>query len=703
MEFRKQTYSTSTTHLHQQHSYGSSSLPDALPAGTPNKPWQAHSWHQFPFLTVLSLLGAVISITLALVVLVLADDAQVDHWRLAPTVYLSILATVASALLRFAFQESADIAWWSNLLSSNGRGGASLRDLHTSWDLAHNVLSLAKFGRDFPVQAHLRLTALLVLVTAVSGPLLQRAVTVDLAIRTSIRSQTLPIRQEPMWNLTTKRVSFSSFVWSAPPYQDEFADIVADLNQRRPLLLSSPACGRNSTCNSNVTVAGFTWSCINSRMSLRGAPSIGLAQRIFLPEAMQGHLCTHTGYGDPDDSESNRNTSIRLGSDEYCGYLETDFQFALEPLYPSFTGAAEGEMPWLADDMPPAMLNYTTYVRADSQSDMLSVKQCNLSTSFVELPIQITEEKTVTMLPVDRRSSRRDGVKSIPAPVRGILGQNNPFIRGISQVLNDLYGGFILFDTQESSQFIQGIGSRQYINQSSIELRDATDDNDDGNVPNLSYTFSCLDPLDDVLSTLDELSLRYALKAMPETEGRVAELNEFMDEFIEGADTRLEALAAFSEAGRPVSKDSRVEVTEETTVAVYRAHYIFTAVAMGVTYLTTVLTMFLLRGVRTHGREFSMSPLEIARAFDAPLLRTVGSNTHGADIARSLSGIRVRYGEVRDRSSSREMQFMKSSRSTTQTYGRDDEELFSVAGERVRLMVDVPDRVSTPVNGRIYI
>lgn len=706
MEFTKHRHMESTTRLHQQDSRSDSQAP--LPSGIPNEPWQAHSWRQFPYLTALSLLGSIIAITLALVVLVLADDAEVDSWRLAPTVYLSILATIASALLRFAFQESADLAWWSRLLSSSDRRGASLRDLHTSWDLAHNVLSLAKFGRDVPVQLHLRVTALLVLVMAVSGPLLQRAVTVDLATRTSFAAATLPIRREPMWNLTTKRVGFDGHVWTAPPYQDEFADIVTDLNQRRPLHLSSPACSRNATCSTSVTVAGFTWSCASSRISLRGAPSIGLAQRIFLPETIQGHRCIHTGFDGTDDSLSKDSNSSTGGSDNYCGYLETDFQFALEPLYPLFMGSsgpAEGERPWLGESLPPGVLNYTTYVREDSGSDMLTVKQCNLSTSFVDLPIQISEETVVTLMPVDRRAASREGVESIPAPVAGSLGQNNLFIKGVSQVLGDLYGGFILYDKQEGSQFIQGTGARQYINQSTIELRDITE-TEGGHTPNQGYTFSCLDPLDDVLSTLDELSLRYALKAIPETEARVAELTEFMKGFGNG-DVRRNATDAFSKTSMSFAKDATAEVREEKTVAVYRAHYVFTGVAMGLVYLTTLLTMFLLRGFRAHGREFSMSPLEVAKAFNAPLLRLVGSNTRGADIARGLPDVRVRYGEGRDASrDGREMQqFMKPSRSTTEVYGGGYEEdvPFSVAGERTRLLVDVPNRVSTPVNGRVYI
>lgn len=705
--------------LHHQDSYAFSTASST----TSNQPWQAHSWRQFPSLTVLALLGAVTAISLAILVLYLSDDVQVDHLEFSPTVFLSILVTLSNALLRFAFQESADVFWWSRLLSESG---VTLKELHTMWDLAHNVLSLAKF-RNTPVQLHIRVTALLVLLLAVNGPLLQRALTVDLTTRTNVRTATLPIRQEPMWNLTTKKVGFAGHIWSAPPYQDEFAEIAAELNQRRPLQLSSSVCAPNGTCTANVTIAGFTHACAESQISLRGAPSLGLANRIFLPEAIQGHRCMHTGFNGTDDALNDEEGG---GSATYCGYLETDFQLALEPLYPfsagvDKSGPAEGEMAWLGNELPPAMMNYTTYVRRDRGSDMLSVRQCNFSTSFVQLPIQITEGSTVTLLPkqdVGQSLYSTNGIQSIPGPVVGDLNKNDLFIKGISQLLNDLYAGFIIYDSQEGSQFIQGIGSRQYINQSSITLRDLpTGDH----VPNQGYTFSCIDPLADVLSTLDELSLRYALKSVPETSARVGELAEFMTEFRENADVRKEAIAAMD---MQLSKNLTTDVLEERTVAVYRAHYVYTGVAVGVTYLTSILTMLLLRGFRTHGREFSMSPLEIAKAFNAPLLRLIGSNTRGGDIARKLAGVKVKYGEASVLSTApregdqqpifvggsgadgkdRQVHHMKSFSTATSERSLVVEErrMFSrggEGGEDARLMIGVPGRVTMPVNGRVYI
>lgn len=49
------------------------------------------------------------------------------------------------------------------------------------------------------------------------------------------------------------------------------------------------------------------------------------------------------------------------------------------------------------------------------------------------------------------------------------------------------------------------------------------------------------------------------------------------------------------------------------------------------------------------GRKVSMSPLEIAKAFDAPLLSDVGSNVKYDQIPGCMKGVRIRYGEKADR------------------------------------------------------
>ncbi|KAH6685465.1 hypothetical protein F5X68DRAFT_210194 [Plectosphaerella plurivora] len=90
----------------------------------------------------------------------------------------------------------------------------------------------------------------------------------------------------------------------------------------------------------------------------------------------------------------------------------------------------------------------------------------------------------------------------------------------------------------------------------------------------------------------------------------------------------------------------RVLAQQTRQVAVYKANMLFAAIAVGMSFLATLLITLLFTGWQHLGRSFSASPLEIAKAFDAPLLRDAGSNVSGDEIAKSHGDVKVRYGEA---------------------------------------------------------
>ncbi|KAM0713117.1 hypothetical protein Q7P35_000569 [Cladosporium inversicolor] len=83
---------------------------------------------------------------------------------------------------------------------------------------------------------------------------------------------------------------------------------------------------------------------------------------------------------------------------------------------------------------------------------------------------------------------------------------------------------------------------------------------------------------------------------------------------------------------------------QSTIVAIYKVNYVYTLIAVGCVYLEIVLVFALLRSWKRLGREFSMSPLEIAKAFNAPILENIYSNSTGAQISRASRRVMVRYG-----------------------------------------------------------
>ena len=271
----------------------------------------------------------------------------------------------------------------------------------------------------------------------------------------------------------------------------------------------------------------------------------------------------------------------------------------------------------------------------------------------------------------------------------GPHGKDNLYLLGgFLQAMRDHFEGYIFFDQNELSQLIRGAGPRQYINSTTFESRN-------GNFS--GFTYDILDPLDDFTTALDELCLRYAIKEIPADRQQ----NTF---FVDrGGEYRSASLALIK---TPMSKGQTITLSESTIVAVYRVHYAYTAAALGVTVAASLAISLLVAGWRLLGRQFSMSPLEIAKAFNAPLLESTRSNATVAEMVKELRpSLRVRYGEVRQDP-------LPASQGVPREHREHDEGDLLMTGEedsgaskrvrRVRLAVDVAERVSTSRNGEQY-
>lgn len=84
------------------------------------------------------------------------------------------------------------------------------------------------------------------------------------------------------------------------------------------------------------------------------------------------------------------------------------------------------------------------------------------------------------------------------------------------------------------------------------------------------------------------------------------------------------------------------------TVSIYQSHYGYLALTFGCLFVEVIIIALLLSGWQNLGRSFSTDPLEIARAFGAPLLKNGSSNDTIENLMARVGGMHVRYGEVSD-------------------------------------------------------
>jgi hypothetical protein len=89
-----------------------------------------------------------------------------------------------------------------------------------------------------------------------------------------------------------------------------------------------------------------------------------------------------------------------------------------------------------------------------------------------------------------------------------------------------------------------------------------------------------------------------------------------------------------------------VQYVGSSSETVYKTNFNVVAVAAALNLLAVLAIIPTYRGWWAMGRRFSLSPLEIARAFDAPLLRDTEYNSTWEQITERVGERNVRYGEV---------------------------------------------------------
>lgn len=586
---------------------------------------------------------------LSFVVLYHADGKPVAHWPVSPAVYLSVIATLSGILLRAAFKQSTGIYFWSLLLTKNG---ATLEKLQAVWSLGYSSMALVPTGkhafRRETFEPILRMTGLLMILTAATGPLLQRAVDIEIVQFRSVAQQPLVIRREPFCDFTTV---FGASSGDNTPYQEEMAQVVNEYNRRDPIRLPSPACPSDATCKTQAVVAGFARTCAASTASSSGISTLPVARHIMGWRDREPFECSFTA-GDAASTS--------------CEFLRTQYQLHVERGTTSQTqpDGGPGGIPWKASDLQPQYLNYTSYLRlsADNIVNDLAVRRCNFTTVFLRIPLEITQTDLVQIdwsAAKNSSNSELEVLESIPNPYPAEAESQlcaGSLLSGFEQAIRDLFAGYAFIDIRERTLLAHGLGPRQYAHVEPIGQI--------GYNGQFSYELIFDDPLEDFTRSLNELSLRYAMKNVPNTEHRRAEkmscpwganleeeansyhYDELGEVWKDGNATKAHQERVSNLMKTKPSRQQMLEVTKWENVATYKARYHYAAIAVGLSCATSCFQLLLLMGWRKLGRTFSVSPLEVAKAFDAPLMRDAGSNSTGEQIAREMRHLRVKYGEA---------------------------------------------------------
>ncbi|QDS77775.1 hypothetical protein FKW77_005240 [Venturia effusa] len=146
--------------------------------------WKTGVLARFPWLGFAAILTILVSIAMSVVIMKTSDGKTQDQWpaypqsewikdewrtkaQLKPTVGLAIANSISNLALTIAIGQGVTIAWWRKALN-----GATVSELHNSWSFSTSTLELMTAGRAFNLIA---LAALTAKIAMVDNTLLQQA------------------------------------------------------------------------------------------------------------------------------------------------------------------------------------------------------------------------------------------------------------------------------------------------------------------------------------------------------------------------------------------------------------------------------------------------------------------------------------------------------------------------------------------------
>ncbi|KAL1877310.1 hypothetical protein Plec18167_005000 [Paecilomyces lecythidis] len=468
------------------------------------------------------------------IILAAANGKHADQWparntMFQPAVVLSVLSTITNALLLFAYQDAAVVAWWIKMLR-----GMTITESHRSWQYAGSLWKSVAALCSFNTVAFACLAMGLVVV---DGPLVQRALQISPKQISSQTNFSVSFSQAPFPD------GYSGVYMTRSPsvsaLKSQFIPVVRGYVQRSPIALPTTTC--RSKCRGSVVGPGFDYDCQTK----------------------------HEPYS----------LEPRPGNEYNVGYARVNFMT-------SFTGFSNTiDVDTKYKDTPGTNGSYTT-------------KSCKLRFGRVNYDISISNTSMVTLHP--RRGNVNETIEILDMyrETSG-LGEFGSALGGIAYAANTIYGSNVsLYFTGTFAIEGKGPLASVYLNTTDAELG--------------STNMTWLDPTEDILDAIRELSFRAAVSLSNSTT-------------LQG-----------------------VRGIEDGLTAIYGVHGSYLAGAIAAIIVGVAAICVLFWGWWRLGRSVSMSPIEIARAFGAPIVQTEDSNADLNDVLKELGSRKIRYGVQTD-------------------------------------------------------
>ncbi|KAF7555271.1 hypothetical protein G7Z17_g2283 [Cylindrodendrum hubeiense] len=299
-------------------------------------------------------------------------------------------------------------------------------------------------------------------------------------------------------------------------------------------------------------------------------------------------------------------TLIAAGFDVGCTRGSTDYDLKLDPGDTASIGSITVNTNGVSE--AGVISVNTTYKAAAAEKGTLINTNCTLHSAKVKYPFTVING-TLTLggltSSVDAMVNRTIELL-YPAREAAGLGKWPSLLGGIAYAADGIYGSDVEL-YQSGTLALQGSGPMGYTYMNSTD--------DALGTSNMTWT----DPTPYILDAIREITFRAAL--------------------------------AFSDA----SSEQSVEGTQLRTTTKYTLHTEYLAGTLAILVVGVIAVVWLFYGFWLLGRRVSMSPLEIAAAFQAPITAGADSNADATELASQVGKRPVKYGALHSQDGSQSL------------------------------------------------
>lgn len=417
----------------------------SVSAWTSRNPWNPSLVRRLPWLSLAALLGALAGAASSVAVLVTSDGKATSEWYIQPTVYLSISSTVTNLFLYLALSEGVNVAWWRRAT----REDTKLVDLHRHWSYGNSFWAAFTSGRHVNLVA---LASILVAIGPINGPLLQRALEVNVGHLLQPSNVGIKIAQ-------SLPDGYTGYLSAQGETQGlltaTFAQTIQAFDRQAAIILNGTGC--KGECAATVRGAGFAVDCSKSTTPFNPTP-----------------VDYQNGKVSNTSREARLNETLVFGS-----YRSWD--------------ASEPRTLQLA-------VQYKDQHTCDRE---LQIRNCTLQAVAVDYPVIIVENKSTIQLAPDS-SIFNDLVQNAPETTFNTT-MRPATLAGFYKALSDTYNS-------EANLRLLGADDYELITTGATSSRYAVLDTTSP-TPQADCAVSFTDPSNDILAAVRELMFRTAIAA----------------------------------------------------------------------------------------------------------------------------------------------------------------------------------------------